>query len=86
MIGRQGVLYLEDCYQTDGDKLKAEHFRTFLVSNRILPPMFAASAAERAFYHGDHWDLFDGRFIVAEAAPIANNTHPGKLYFWLAGS
>lgn len=84
VVGQRGVLYLEDSYQTEGDKTKAMHMRTFLVGNGILPPIFAAGVADRMFTSGDHWDLFNGNIMVAEGYPLANNQHAGQLYFWRA--
>lgn len=79
--GKRGVLYLEDCYQTEGDK-KANAAVTSLIAG-VLD--FRADAPEvSVFTSGDHWDLFDGARMVAEGSPIRNNTHPGKLYFWAA--
>ncbi|HYF08142.1 MAG TPA: hypothetical protein VD970_11010 [Acetobacteraceae bacterium] len=83
VVGAPGVLYLEDCYQTDGDKKAAMHLKTFMVSNKVLPPIFAGGV-DAMFTSGDHWDLFDGRVMVADGDPIAHNRHPGQMYFWRA--
>ena len=84
VVGQKGVLYLEDCYQTDGDKVKAQHMRKFLVGTGALPPIFALGVTDRMFTNGDHWDLFNGNLMVAEGYPLANNAHAGQLYFWRA--
>lgn len=77
--GRRGVLYLEDCYQTAGDK-KANAVLTSFVAG-VLD--FREDAPEvSVFSSGDHWDLFDGSRMVADGSPIRNNSHPGKLFFW----
>lgn len=79
--GKRGILYLEDCYQTTGDKKANAILASFVAG--VLD--FRTDAPEvSVFSSGDHWDLFDGSRMVADGSPIRNNTHPGTLYFWAA--
>jgi hypothetical protein len=79
--GKRGVLYLEDCYQTEGDK-KANAALTSFVAGVL--DFRAETPDVSVFASGDHWDLFDGSRMVADGNPIRNNRHPGKLFFWAA--
>jgi hypothetical protein len=79
--GRRGVLYLENCYQTEGDQQANAALASFI--SGVLD--FRADTPEiSVFASGDHWDLFDGSRMVADGSSIRNNRHPGKLFFWAA--
>jgi hypothetical protein len=83
--GRRGVLYLENCYATKGDKEKAAAVGAAMRAGQIGNPFIIASAvaaATDAFASGDHWDLFDGAIMVSVGHSVRNNSHTGDMYFW----
>lgn len=81
IVKNQGVLYLEDLYQTAGDKKKEAVVASIggPIAGVLVRKMLKDS---RTYYSGDHWDLFDGKQMVIEEQGIAGTQYTVRMCFW----